>query len=210
MGEYIKYHGEEFKIGTVENLYYTSFQKYLDALKSGALRQLKGNASPESYALPDSGYRFRFPFPDEDQLKFGQYPDNFERGVPITCNVKDYGPDAPESAGTGTQFLIEISQQKLVHREEDGKLILALVCRDPLTGEKFRIEDDEEMKKLLGQIVRNHISVENDIGKKKFYRTLAIRILKGYRVDAPAMKIKTPLKKTAANIKRSQGKGRRM
>ena len=68
MGEYIKYRHEIIKIGTCENLYYTSYPKYCTALESNRLSREDGNLSPELYAKPDSGFRFRFPFPDEDKL----------------------------------------------------------------------------------------------------------------------------------------------
>jgi hypothetical protein len=83
MGEFIRHNGEEIKIGTLENLYYTSYGKYTTELKAGRLSP-DGSTSPESYALPDSGFRFRFPFPDEDKLAFGEIIGPWNRGIPIT------------------------------------------------------------------------------------------------------------------------------
>lgn len=41
MGEYIKYKGNEIKIGTCESLYYTSYQKYERALQEGQLSAVR-------------------------------------------------------------------------------------------------------------------------------------------------------------------------
>lgn len=72
MSEIVSYKGKPFTIGTCENLYYVSYQKFVSALSSGFLGYLIGNLRPEEYALPDSGFRFRFPFPDEDKIPFAR------------------------------------------------------------------------------------------------------------------------------------------
>lgn len=72
MGEYVK----DIKLGTCENLYYTTFQE----LKR---RTNKGFPAQE-YLEPKNGFRYRFPFPDEDHKNmFGKYED-YNRGVLIT------------------------------------------------------------------------------------------------------------------------------
>lgn len=212
MGEYIKYKGEEIKIGTMENLYYTTYQKYIEALKSGRLAGLYGS-SPGEYAQPDSGFRFRFPFPDEDKLSLGDIGDqHYYRGLPVKINQADIAGDGPDTKLGSAQHEIEITQQKLVHRQSDGMLCLALVCRNTASGQSFRIEDDADMKALLKQIISNHVLGEPNTEKRYFYRNVAFRILKGYRMEQPEMKIRQKAlpKHDPAQLKsrkRRKGKG---
>lgn len=72
MGEYVK----NIKLGTCENLYYTTFQE---------LKRRVNNGFPASeYLDPKNGFRYRFPFPDEDHKNlFGKY-DDYNRGVLFT------------------------------------------------------------------------------------------------------------------------------
>jgi hypothetical protein len=67
MGEYIK----NVKLGTCEDLFYTTF----DQLQKSGFSPAEKNP----FLKCDSGYRFRFPFPDEN-FKIGSYSD-FNRGV---------------------------------------------------------------------------------------------------------------------------------
>lgn len=55
MGEFIR----DTKLGTCESLYYTSYQQLKDAKQFGA-------AEKADFLSLDSGYRFRFPFTDEN------------------------------------------------------------------------------------------------------------------------------------------------
>lgn len=79
MAEIVTYKGQRTSLGTCENLYYATYQKYIAALNAGFLKYVPGNLSPEQYALPDSGFRFRFPFPDEDHLSIGGEGNAFSR-----------------------------------------------------------------------------------------------------------------------------------
>lgn len=182
MGEYIRYRGEEIKIGTCEDLYYATYPKYIAALEAHTLHRLEGNSSPEAYAKPDAGFRFRFPFPDEDHLSLGSLEYDYSRGVPITLDVSACEPPKGHDRNKST-FQMEITQQKLVFRESDKNLCLALVWRDPKTRQSFRIEDDADIKNILKQIIKHHIQNENDLKQKLFYRKIAARILKGYRLS---------------------------
>jgi hypothetical protein len=193
MGEYISYKNAEVKIGTCEDLYYTSYQKFTKALEARFLSWLPGNGAPPEYASPDAGFRFRFPFPDEDHLPFGNIKEPFNRGVPIKIDSQ-----------TG-RSVMEITQQKLVHAQEDGKLMLALVIRDPASGESQRIEDKDTVDKLLKGIVQNHVMKADDPQEKKFYRTIAARILKGYRLESQAMKVNKGVKQKTTKQRRGKG-----
>ena len=80
MGEYIRKNGKEYKLGTCEDLYYTTYKELARVKKEGYLSQTSGNDTPSNY-LHSGNYRFRFPFADEDHEKeFGSY-ENFNRGL---------------------------------------------------------------------------------------------------------------------------------
>jgi hypothetical protein len=84
MAEYVKYNGTEIAIGTGESLRYLSYTKFAAALNADLLRQVEGNQGPKNDAMANSGYRFRFPFPDEDHLRFGDISGKeYVRGVPL-------------------------------------------------------------------------------------------------------------------------------
>lgn len=68
MGEYIK----DTKLGTCENLYYTTFPALKKTKKFSASEKL-------DFLKLDSGYRFRFPFPDEANIAIGMH-DDYDRG----------------------------------------------------------------------------------------------------------------------------------
>jgi len=78
MGEYAirKSDGQNVKIGTCENMYYL---RYEDRDK---VRAVSGSVDPvkEAHQL-----RFRLPFPDEDDVRIGQYQE-YERGQRLYCS----------------------------------------------------------------------------------------------------------------------------
>lgn len=177
MGEYIKYQGSHVKLGTCESLYYSTYQQFISALKDGQLFHLANNDYPANYARPDSGYRFRFPFPDEKGIPIGRYSD-FDRGVEVVMEANLF----PEYKKGSDLFKMEILQQKLAHREADGKLCLMLVWRDPENRESYRIEDDNEVKNIIKQIAKHHIVNNPDAEKKRFFREIAVSVMKGYNL----------------------------
>jgi hypothetical protein len=210
MGEYVKYKGEEIKIGTMENLYYVSHDKYTQALEAGKLTQAPGSLAPEEYLKIESGSRFRFPFPDEDKLPFGDIIGPHNRSVPITISGKIILLE-----GSGKDYhTLEIIWQKPVIRESDGKSFLALVLQDPHSGDRFRIEDDEKIRALAAQIMLHDVVNEADQAKREFYASIVSRTLSGYGITEfmdyksivhPA---KYPLyKKIRSNRKKRPGKG---
>jgi len=79
MGEYVKFCGIETKIGTCEDLYYTSFPKLFQ--NRYRLSGLSGNLQPLEYLDPKYRWRYRFPFPDEDSLEFGKIVEPFNRNI---------------------------------------------------------------------------------------------------------------------------------
>lgn len=82
MGEYIMVDGEETKLGTCEDLYYVRYADLVEAVKSGRTAMVSGNLSPRQYLDPQYGFRFRFPFPDEDGKDIGEY-EEYDRGYTI-------------------------------------------------------------------------------------------------------------------------------
>lgn len=188
MGEYIRYKESEIKIGTCEDLYYTSYQKYNQALNNGRISEVPGNGHPSEYAKPNSGFRFRFPFPDEDKLPFGEIGKfHHHRGVPVKIEPpKEHDANEEWQVIAGKDFRLEITQQKLVHRESDGMLCLALVVRNPDSDLSFRIEDDPSIKKIVQDIVRNHVVRTANTEERNFYRTIASRIRDGFRLQLSA------------------------
>ncbi|WP_142685403.1 hypothetical protein [Chitinophaga polysaccharea] len=191
MGEYIKYKGEEVKIGTVENLYYVTYPQMENAFQKGLLETAPNNCSPQQYLNPDSGFRFRFPFPDEDGFNICDSRYQYDRGVSF---MDYYGQK------------VEIVQQKLLHRQSDNKLCLALVLRDSERN-RFRIEDDADVKEILKQIIRSRVINSSDTNEIQFYREIARRILSGYILPEHALKATRPLKKNNVQRNRKRGPG---
>ena len=190
MGEYVKYRGNEVKIGTMESMYYVSFKKYTAALEAGLLSTALASASPEDYVRPESGSRFRFPFPDEDKLPFGRIIEPFDRGLQIKLNPQEVPFLDEVTLAPGALYELTIIQQKLVNRHSDGKSCLALLYHDPVLGETFRIEDDDNIKALVEQVRKHHIFGEKDLAKKEFYTEVCARALDGYGLPNPAFKVK--------------------
>lgn len=69
MGEYATFRGERIKIGTCESLY------YLRADQAAAVDYEVDLSKP-------SGLRFRFPFPDEDEIEPGAF-ERYNRSIPL-------------------------------------------------------------------------------------------------------------------------------
>lgn len=90
------------KLGTCESLYYVTYPKFLGALLAGLLSRCENNLAPDCYVKPDSGFLFRFPFPDEDHLPFGDIGAfGFRRTLPFTLDKSVLDPPAE---GNGAPF----------------------------------------------------------------------------------------------------------
>lgn len=188
MGEYIKYKNQEIKLGTCESLYYATLPKYLAAYNAGHLRSVVHNLSPSGYLNVEQGFLFRFPFPDEDHLPLGEFLHGFNRSLPIEVSPSVFSAImGSEHQGSGYSLAIEF--QKPVYRIADKQLCNALVFRDSVGMQLYRLEDDYEVKLLIGELVKNHISKEVDVEKRKFFRQIGARILKGYRLQTPALNL---------------------
>ena len=145
MGEYF----EGKKLGTCENLYYATFEQ---------IKKLEA----DKYLNPDHGFRYRFPFSDEQEIEIGTYED-FDRGVlfsieanlgieithdklsiyaqnlPTTKRFYNSGllgkVDCPNQNDTLLYF--EVVQQKQVNGE------LRTIARCPICGQLCQLSKEE-------------------------------------------------------------------
>lgn len=105
MGEYATYRGENIKIGTCEDMYY---------LRADQRDQIQGY----DFASCLDELRFRFPFPDEDDLEPGSFDDH-GRGVVIPGGWKI--PEDYHHTGT-VQFKAEPGYLCSLPCPESGKI----------------------------------------------------------------------------------------
>lgn len=77
MGEYVKIGNDTVKIGTCEDLYYTSFQNFQKLAENGVIKERKSTI--KEYLT--GGFRFRFPFPDESENVLFSEVEIFDREV---------------------------------------------------------------------------------------------------------------------------------
>lgn len=113
MGEYVKHKdtGEHIKIGTCENMWYTSYEAMYKELP--LLEWLDGNLEPKDYFnYPEHTY-WRFPFLDEKDAQFGDVRDyskshTFTINHYFACTLLAYNIEEADS------FTLSISQQKVV------------------------------------------------------------------------------------------------
>jgi hypothetical protein len=204
MGEYIEYKGQSIKLGTCEDLYYTR----LDQLKelSGVLKTLGGNLSIDEYLNPKNGFRYRFPFPDEDNIGIGDFKE-FERGLTIQLCAEDYDladfehydkwVSCSDNGSHNVNVKIPCPQSKefdkVKHspidwriiqiqqvRQIDGELWTIIGC--PYCKAKARIGFDDACK-LAHSIEVKYINVHDATeSNKAYYQTIIDRMLSGYKV----------------------------
>lgn len=167
MGEYVIYRKQWVKIGTCNDLYYTTAHQFKTALQKKRITQEKDGTPPEIY-LKENTFRFRFPFPDE-KCDIGQY-DPHDRGVLFQvptglatmnhnkCFVEyrnpagNFGVNFPcpqdenffknpdifyRHTDPKTVFSFEVTQQKIIGNR------LQTVCRCPFCGASSRMTEDE-------------------------------------------------------------------
>ncbi len=159
MGEYASYQGEDVKIGTCEDMYYLRFEQ------RRLVNFITGNVDVKDYQTV-LGLRFRFPWPDEDNIEPGGFEDS-DRSVWIPGATIPEGVDhgtvqfsapgyncslpCPESGGepsvkvfrNGFGGAVRLVRQKLL---ADGRLVPILKCGG--CGHLWRSEDDAEIEEL--------------------------------------------------------------
>jgi hypothetical protein len=189
MGEYAKYDGRQIKIGTCEDMYYLRWdQRNSVQPESGSLR-------PNDPAVLKV-IRFRFPWPDEDDNKPGDF-DDFERSIPVdglkipaevehhsiqfTANYPKCGllaslpcPQGPGPHPVQTHKNGWAGDVRLVQQAfRAGKLVSIFKCGG--CGSVFRIEDVEQLAGMLTEL-RARSKRENS----DFWAKVADRVEVGY------------------------------
>jgi len=192
MGEYATYGGEQVKIGTCEDLYYLRHDQ----------RFRVGKTSNSLNPCLTEGLRFRFPFPDEDNVSPGEFED-YNRslslhGVIVPDDV-DHGkvqfsaqpgylvslpcPEAGESEHyqmhrNGFPGGVGICQQ----REHEGKLLLIAVCNG--CGTKFNLPTLEDAQPFIDacKIKEQYAIRDRSTSGQEFWSEMAKRIIEGYQL----------------------------
>lgn len=183
MGEYVMHNGEKVKIGTMYNLYYTSFEKFQKAFKAGELSQALGNDTPKAYLKPGSRFAFRLPFPDEATLPIGEIKEEHNRGIPIKLDPIIFKMSEDWKIKEGF-YKPELYQQELVRREPDHKVCLAPVLRNPDTGTTLLVQREDDVHTLLSQIVVNNIFQNPNKEEGQFYQAIVVQISKDYKMHS--------------------------
>lgn len=191
MGEYATFNGEEVKIGTCENMYYLRFDQ------RNRVTPLPGNVDPVRDA---ESLRFRFPFPDEDNIEPGAF-DDYGRAVVVNCNlpcmteqvehhaiqfVSDRGmnvclpcPDGKHAIEgvrihkNGYRGNVRIVQQRLV----DDKLVL--ICQCGSCHAAFRLPTLDEAQPVIDAL-RAIAERGNEKPVTGFHYAMSHRIMAGY------------------------------
>ena len=198
MGEYAKYSGRQIKIGTCENMY------YLRADQAAHVQKDANSLDPNDRDVQQA-IRFRFPFPDEDNVEPGDF-DNPFRGlavpgaeppegvehtsiqfkadagylVSLPCPESGDMPEGLRVHRNGFSGSVKIVQQKWV-----GDL-LALVC-ECACGAKWRMETLGEAQPIIDALRKeSQKGLSHYDATAHFYRTVADRIEAGYRTEVPA------------------------
>jgi hypothetical protein len=190
MGEYALYNGQRIKMGTCENMY------YLRADQAHLVKTVSDSLDPIAEA---ESIRFRFPFPDEDEIKPGQFKDcDRAQGVPGVAapldiehhfvqfnNSKGYyiGLPCPEYTilsksplafqRYGTPEAVRIVQQKAL----GGHLVLIMECGG--CGAKYRLETLAEAQPIV-DACRKQSARPGD-----HWDVIAQRIERGYTEPLP-------------------------
>jgi hypothetical protein len=148
MGEYVNFRGHHVKLGTCEDLYYARYEQIKEALPFCS--KLEGNMEPREYLEPKNGFRYRFPFPDEDNTPMGNFKEchkGFSLPVPNSI-ISELGISFGQTAVPSTVPL-EIVQQKIFN----GRLITIIYCEG--NREKYRIETLERFEQVIAPYIAN-------------------------------------------------------
>lgn len=198
MGEYAKYNGESIKIGTCEDMY------YLRADQAEMVLPEQGSVDP----IGDSdSIRFRFPFPEEDNVKPGEF-DEYRKGLAV------WGAEAPEGvehgivqfvASQGYNVCLPCPESKepathglRVHRNGFGGAVriaqqrvwnghLAVVCKCGGCGYAWRLPELEDAALLIAQCrsEADKATREDAPTRATYWHEIASRITAGY-LNPPA------------------------
>lgn len=190
MGEYAIYNGQRIKIGTCENMY------YLRADQAHLVKTVSDSLDPIAEA---ESIRFRFPFPDEDQVTPGSFkdPDRAQgvEGIPVPLDIEHHftqfsnqhgysiGLPCPEynaAKGSPLNFQrysfvrpVRIVQQKALA----GHLVLIMECGG--CGARYRIETLADAQPVIDACRKQSTRPGDD------WDVIAQRIERGYTEPLP-------------------------
>ena len=145
MGEYIQLSSEQYprKIGTCENLYYVRHAQLKAWVEGGIAVRQPGNLEPAAYLDPANGFRFRFPFPDEDDTHLSVADDRFDFN-------RGYG------VAHAPYFLLEGTEHGYAHAQIEcppgmwPKKRLSLPCPQRSDGDAATVEFEIVQQKPVG------------------------------------------------------------
>ena len=208
MGEYINYQGREIKLGTCEDLYYTR----LDQLKEArfSMSKMEGNLDVLEYLNPKNGFRYRFPFPDEDEIPIGAFTD-FEKGLVIQLQPEDFSlaefdhhdkwhSNSPKGGGYNVNVSMPCPQSKEFseckhspidwriveirqQKQIDGEIWTVIAC--PYCGALSRLPY-EDAQKLIHSIEAGYVNIKTNETSKVYYQEVCNRIRNGYKAPVSA------------------------
>lgn len=193
MGEYGKYNGNEIKIGTCEDMYYLRADQ-IHLVKSTTLMHL-------------DEIRFRFPFPDEDNIEPGDFDDH-DRGLvvwgfEVPEGVEHYSvqfkADVGILASLPCPYSAEAKEGKIKYhfngyrgparivqqRAWEGVWVTVVDCG--ACGARFRLPTLADALPLLEALERQAKSAKID-GRNELamtYAKVGNRVAEGYRTAVP-------------------------
>ena len=148
MGEYAKYHGEEVKIGTCEDML------YLRADQAHLVQAVPGSVDP---VKDRDGIRFRFPFPEEDGIAPGEFDDPF-KGVTL------YSVRAPEGVDHGR-----------VQFKADNGYLVSLPCPEQCDRGLVQLTDGTEQPYTVH---RNGHPGASELVQQRYWEGRLVAVLK--------------------------------
>ena len=194
MGEYTKINGEQVKLGTCENLYYMRFEQ---------LKQLDAEARAE-YGDESQGYRYRFPFPEEDTRQLGNYEDHNKMRIynvtskPELCADMDHNTICSSHSAPGGGYNINIINDCPMSKEFKGKSsprdwrIIGICQQKQVNGELWTVVEcpycgaksrlDKEAALELCEVIEREANFIGQTPSTKVYNLEILkRVLAGYK-----------------------------
>lgn len=195
MGEYALYRGTPVKLGTCEDLFYVRYADFARMVAAGEIEQYLGNDAPAEYLR--GGSRFRFPFPDEDDLAPFTYQ-NFNRGfvvnvtaAPDLVTMAEHGRATasfhPDGGGYNVNVSVPCPQTddfETVRSSGIDWRIVEIVQQRPIEGRLWTILQCPYCK-ARWRLDADHAQVLVDCllaAGSPFHKEMARRVLAGYEV----------------------------
>lgn len=209
MGEIIKIAGVETKLGTCEDLYYIRFADLKRLRNSGQLRKMDGNLSGAEYLDENNGFRYRFPFPEEDDIHAGQYSEYNKAQIfgvkkSLLADVKHsnivyhvsagamgranmgsgYGVNLEHKCPAAPDFVRSCSAAPdrlpiAIMQQKQVEGQLWVVCACAYCGAKFRLDKPGAVE-LCQEIMRGLTCYDKTDNYRTYWTEIVRRILAGY------------------------------